>query len=100
MPVITGEKSESERFPGAVATSRIEAMMQDGKALQAGTSHYLGTNFSEAMDIDFTDADGSRPARPHDLVGHLDPPHRRPGHVPRRRQRAARCRPASRRSRS
>jgi len=58
VPVITGEKTESERFPGAVSSLSIEAMMQDGKALQAGTSHYLGTNFSEAMGIEFTDAEG------------------------------------------
>src|SRR3546814_9942089 len=45
LPVIAGEKPENERFPGAVATYSIEAMMQDGKALQAGTSHYLGTGF-------------------------------------------------------
>ena len=59
VPVLTGEKPESERFPGAVSSLSIEAMMQDGKALQAGTSHYLGTNFSEAMGIDFTDAEGA-----------------------------------------
>ena len=45
MPVIAGEKPENERFPGAVATYSIEAMMQDGKALQAGTSHFLGSAF-------------------------------------------------------
>ncbi|MBL4747522.1 MAG: proline--tRNA ligase [Magnetovibrio sp.] len=58
IPVIPGEKSASERFPGAVETHTIEAMMQDGKALQAGTSHYLGQNFSRAADIKFQDADG------------------------------------------
>ncbi|MFC1673466.1 proline--tRNA ligase [Pseudomonadota bacterium] len=58
VPVIPGEKSESERFPGAVETHTIEAMMQDGKALQAGTSHYLGQNFAHAADIKFQDADG------------------------------------------
>ena len=51
MPVVAGEKPENERFPGAVATYSIEAMMQDGKALQAGTSHYLGTGFAEAAGI-------------------------------------------------
>jgi prolyl-tRNA synthetase len=60
VPVIPGEKPAYERFPGAVSSLAIEAMMQDGKALQAGTSHYLGTNFSEAMEIDFTAEDGSR----------------------------------------
>jgi prolyl-tRNA synthetase len=53
MPVISGEKPANERFPGAVATYSIEAMMQDGKALQAGTSHYLGTHFAEAQNIRF-----------------------------------------------
>src|SRR3954464_5579343 len=48
LPVVAGEKPANERFPGAVATYSIEAMMQDGKALQAGTSHYLGTNFAAA----------------------------------------------------
>ncbi len=51
MPVIAGEKPANERFPGAVSTFSIEAMMQDGKALQAGTSHYLGTHFAEAQNI-------------------------------------------------
>jgi prolyl-tRNA synthetase len=58
IPVISGEKPESERFPGAEITLSIEAMMQDGKALQSGTSHYLGQNFSGAMDMEFTDEDG------------------------------------------
>jgi len=58
MPVIAGEKPENERFPGAVETWSIEAMMQDGKALQAGTSHYLGTNFSEAANIKYQDREG------------------------------------------
>ncbi|HEY4943942.1 MAG TPA: aminoacyl--tRNA ligase-related protein [Rhizomicrobium sp.] len=53
MPVIAGEKPENERFPGAVSTWSIEAMMQDGKALQAGTSHFLGTHFAEAQNIRF-----------------------------------------------
>ncbi|MFP4145464.1 MAG: proline--tRNA ligase [Phycisphaeraceae bacterium] len=60
MPVITGEKSANERFPGAVNTYSIEAMMQDRKALQAGTSHFLGQNFSKASGIEFLDADGER----------------------------------------
>ena len=58
LPVITGEKPENERFPGAVETWSIEAMMQDGKALQAGTSHYLGTNFAHAAGIKYQDKDG------------------------------------------
>ena len=59
MPVIAGEKPEHERFPGAVETWSIEAMMQDGKALQAGTSHYLGTNFSQAAGIKYQSRDGT-----------------------------------------
>jgi len=55
IPVIKGEKTPGERFPGAVNTYTIEAMMQDGKALQAGTSHFLGQNFSKAYDIKFAD---------------------------------------------
>jgi len=58
MPVIAGEKPANERFPGADATYSIEAMMQDGKALQAGTSHYLGTHFAEAQNIQFQNAQG------------------------------------------
>jgi prolyl-tRNA synthetase len=60
IPVIPGEKSESERFPGAESSLTIEAMMQDGKALQCGTSHFLGQNFSQAMEMEFTDEDGKR----------------------------------------
>lgn len=58
LPVVAGEKPENERFPGAVATYSIEAMMQDGKALQAGTSHFLGTNFAHAQNIRFQNASG------------------------------------------
>ncbi|MBS0476646.1 MAG: proline--tRNA ligase [Proteobacteria bacterium] len=60
IPVMVGEKPENERFPGAVATYSIEAMMQDGKALQAGTSHYLGTGFAEAAGIRYQDKDGQQ----------------------------------------
>jgi prolyl-tRNA synthetase len=60
IPVVPGEKPESERFPGAESSLTIEAMMQDGKALQSGTSHYLGQNFSRAMDMEFTAEDGER----------------------------------------
>ena len=58
MPVIKGEKTAGERFPGAVSTLSIEAMMQDRKALQAGTSHFLGQNFSQAQGIKFQDQNG------------------------------------------
>jgi prolyl-tRNA synthetase len=60
IPVIRGEKPESERFPGAESSLTIEAMMQDGKALQGGTSHFLGQNFSRAMGMEFTAEDGER----------------------------------------
>ncbi len=60
VPVIMGRKSESERFAGALDTFTIEALMQDGKALQAGTSHFLGQNFAKAFDVMFTDQSGKR----------------------------------------
>lgn len=58
MPVIKGVKSENERFAGAVDTYTIEALMQDGKALQSGTSHFLGQNFAKAFDVLFTNKEG------------------------------------------
>jgi len=58
MPVVRGIKSESERFAGAIETYCIEALMQDGKALQAGTSHYLGQNFAKAFDVKFASKEG------------------------------------------
>jgi prolyl-tRNA synthetase len=60
IPVFTGEKSESERFPGAVQTLSIEAMVQDRKAIQAGTSHFLGQNFARASGIQFQNRDGKQ----------------------------------------
>src|SRR2546423_13872116 len=60
MPVIQGEKTAGERFPGAVQTYCIEAMMQDRKALQSGTSHFLGQNFAKASGIEFTDERNAR----------------------------------------
>ncbi len=59
IPVLRGRKSESERFPGAVETYTLEALMRDGKALQAATSHYLGQGFARAFDVRFTGRDGS-----------------------------------------
>ena len=59
IPVFTGRKTEKEKFAGAVATFGMEAMMHDGKSLQAGTSHYLGQNFARAFDIQFLDKDGT-----------------------------------------
>lgn len=58
LPVIKGLKSENERFAGAVDTYSIEALMQDGKALQSGTSHFLGQNFAKAFDVKFTNREG------------------------------------------
>ncbi len=63
MPVIKGRKTETERFAGAEETYCIEALMQDGKALQAGTSHFLGQNFAKAFDVKFQNQDGK-----HDYV--------------------------------
>jgi len=60
MPVIKGTKTESERFAGALETYAIEALMQDGKALQAGTSHFLGQNFAKAFDVKFTSKEGKQ----------------------------------------
>lgn len=60
IPVLTGRKTEKEKFAGAVATFGMEAMMKDGKSLQAGTSHYLGQNFAKAFDIKFLDKDGTQ----------------------------------------
>ncbi|MBW3520253.1 proline--tRNA ligase [Flavobacterium sp. NKUCC04_CG] len=60
MPVVRGVKSENERFAGAIETYCIEALMQDGKALQAGTSHFLGQNFAKAFDVKFTSQEGKQ----------------------------------------
>lgn len=60
MPVVRGSKSESERFAGADETYTIEALMQDGKALQAGTSHFLGQNFAKAFDVKYTSKEGKQ----------------------------------------
>ncbi len=59
MPVVKGHKTEGERFAGALDTLSIEALMQDGKALQAGTSHFLGQNFAKAFDVKFADKTGN-----------------------------------------
>src|SRR5437660_4954034 len=60
IPVYVGKKTEGEKFAGALYTLCIEAMMQDGKALQAGTSHFLGQNFAKAFDVTFQDREGKR----------------------------------------
>ena len=59
MPIIKGRKTEAERFAGAIDTFAIEALMQDGKALQSGTSHFLGQNFAKAFDVQFTSKEGN-----------------------------------------
>lgn len=64
MPVIKGKKTESDKFAGAVSTYAIEALMHDGKALQAGTSHYFGDGFAKAFDIEYTDKENKR-VNPH-----------------------------------
>ncbi len=60
IPIIRGQKTPSEKFPGAIATYSIEAIMKDGKAIQAGTSHYLGDNFARSFNIKFLDRDNER----------------------------------------
>ncbi len=60
IPVVDGEKTAGERFPGAVRTYTVEGMMRDGRALQSGTSHYLGTNFARAFGIQYTDETGAQ----------------------------------------
>ena len=60
MPVVIGTKTESERFAGALETYCIESLMQDGKALQAGTSHFLGQNFAKAFDVKFATKEGKQ----------------------------------------
>ena len=64
MPVLTGRKTEKEKFAGAVATFGMEAMMHDGKSLQAGTSHYFGDNFAKAFEIEFQNRE-NKPQNPH-----------------------------------
>ncbi len=64
MPVVQGKKTESDKFAGAVSTYAIEALMHDGKALQAGTSHYFGDGFAKAFDIEYTDRENKR-VHPH-----------------------------------
>jgi prolyl-tRNA synthetase len=60
IPVIVGKKTSKEKFAGAVSTYTVEAMMKDGKALQSGTSHYLGQNFSKAFNIQFTNKNNQK----------------------------------------
>ena len=87
MPVLTGPKTDSERFAGAVRTYSCEALMQDNKALQAGTSHYLGQNFAQGVRRHLPDRGRRARSRLEHLVGRLDAPGRRAHHDPRRRRR-------------
>ena len=77
VPVIDGQKSDSEKFAGASTTYSIEALMGDGRALQAGTSHNLGQNFAKAFEIQFQGRDKTRAARVDHVVGRDDAPDRR-----------------------
>ena len=79
IPVIIGTKTENERFAGALETYTIEAMMQDGKALQSGTSHFLGQNFAKAFDVKFTNKNGQLGLCVGNFLGFNDPPDRSPG---------------------
>ncbi len=79
IPVIIGTKTENERFAGALETYTIEAMMQDGKALQSGTSHFLGQNFAKAFDVKFTNQKWSAGLCVGNFLGFNDPPDRSPG---------------------
>ena len=88
IPVFTGEKSESERFPGAVQTLCIEAMVQDRKAIQAGTSHFLGQNFSRSSGIQFQTRDGQTGVWLDDELGREHADGRHGDHDARRRRRA------------
>ena len=85
MPVLTGPKSDGQKFPGAVYTLCIEAMMQDSKALQAGTSHFLGQNFAKAFDVKFQNAGRQAGIRLGDELGRLHAAGRRPDHDAQRR---------------
>ena len=89
IPVVPGEKPESERFPGAEITLSIEAMMQDGKALQSGTSHYLGPELLRGDGHGVHRRGRGAEALLHDLLGGLHADARRPGDDPWRRQRPA-----------
>ena len=87
MPVVTGRKTDSERFAGALRTYSCEALMQDNKALQAGTSHNLGQNFARAFEVTFQTASGRPRPRVEHVLGRVHPPGRRAHHDPRRRRR-------------
>ena len=80
IPVFAGKKSDAERFAGAEETYTVEALMKDGKALQAGTSHHLGQHFAKVFDITYQDEQGEAPVRVADVVGCVDAADRSVGH--------------------
>ena len=84
MPVMDGRKSDSEKFAGAAKTYSIEALMGDGRALQAGTSHNLGQNFAKAFGIQFQGRDKTAAVRLDHVVGRVDASHRCRDHDARR----------------
>ncbi len=85
VPVIKGVKSQTEKFAGANMSATIEAMMRDTRALQSGTSHFLGQNFAKAFNIQFLDENNYPAVCLDDLLGPVHPFHRRHHHDPRRR---------------
>ena len=94
IPVWTGEKTPSERFAGAVQTYSIEAMMKDGKALQAGTSHYPRPKLRQSLRHSIPGPGQPVEVRIHHVLGRIDPPDRRPDHGARRRSGARVAAPA------
>ena len=78
VPVLQGVKSETERFAGALDTYTIEAMMQDGKALQSGTSHFLGQNFAKAFEVTYLNKENKPEYVLGYLLGRIYPTHRCP----------------------
>ncbi len=85
IPLLWGRKSAAERFAGAVETYTIEGLMGDGRALQCGTSHFLGQNFARAFNIRYLDDGNEHAIRVADQLGRFHPPARRDHHGPRRR---------------
>ena len=85
LPVIEGRKTDKEKFAGADHTYSIEAMMGDGKALQAGTSHHLAQNFAKAFDVTFQTREGNSRVRLRHELGTFDAHDRRADHDARRR---------------
>lgn len=87
IPMLTGRKSDKEKFAGADATYTIEALMHDGQALQSGTSHNLGQHFTKAFEIEYLDRNNEQSYPYHTSWGSLIASHRRAHHGSRRRKR-------------